>query len=334
MPVSIYTDEEFIRIWNEYKSASKMSKSTGLDISNLYRRRRAIEKRHNIELKSFMTTDHKEFNAERERAKLQDKINEPRLNVRRGINIEDGRVVVFSDAHFYPDTETTAYLALLECIKEFKPEVIVANGDIFDGTSISRYPRIMFSDMPSVVDELNAVTHYMNEIESASTFKSNLIHTLGNHDARFESYLSANVPQYQNLKGFALRDHLPSWQPCWSYWVNDETVIKHRHKGGMYAGYNNIKAAMGANVITGHTHVLAVQPITGYQKTFYGVQTGTLANPHGNQFVDYTEDNPLDWRSGFVMLTFKQGKLLMPEIIQVFDENEGTVEFRGKVYGV
>jgi hypothetical protein len=91
---------------------------------------------------------------------------------------------------------------------------------------------------------------------------------------------------------------------------------------------------MGANVITGHTHVLAVQPITGYQKTFYGVQTGTLANPHGNQFVDYTEDNPLDWRSGFVMLTFKRGKLLMPEIIQVFDENEGTVEFRGKVHSV
>ena len=78
MPLSVYTDEEFIRIWNEYKSASKMSKSTGLDVSNLYRRRRAIEKRYNIELKSFMTTDHKEFNAERERAKLQDKINDPR----------------------------------------------------------------------------------------------------------------------------------------------------------------------------------------------------------------------------------------------------------------
>jgi predicted phosphodiesterase len=250
------------------------------------------------------------------------------------MNIENGSVIVFSDAHFYPDTETTAYLALLECIKEFKPEAIVANGDIFDGTSISRYPRIMFSEMPSVVDELNAVTHYMNEIETASTFKSNLIHTLGNHDARFESFLSANVPQYQNIAGFSLRDHLPLWQPCWSFWINDETVIKHRHKGGAYAGYNNIKAAMGANVITGHTHVLAVQPITGYQKTFYGVQTGTLANPHGNQFVDYTEDNPLDWRSGFVMLTFKQGRLLMPEIIQVFDENEGKVEFRGKVHSV
>ena len=82
------------------------------------------------------------------------------------------------------------------------------------------------------------------------------------------------------------------------------------------------------------THVLAVQPLTGYQKTFYGVQTGTLANPKGNQFVDYTEDAPLDWRSGFVMLTFKNGKLLMPELFQVHDEEQRLMEFRGQVYSV
>ena len=42
----------------------------------------------------------------------------------------------------------------------------------------------------------------------------------------------------------------------------------------------------------------------------------------------------MDWRSGFCMLTFKNGRLLMPELFQVHDENEGTIEFRGKVYNV
>ena len=130
------------------------------------------------------------------------------------------------------------------------------------------------------------------------------IHTLGNHDARFESYLSSHVPQFRGVDGFRLKDHIPLWRPCWSFWINDDTVIKHRHKGGAYAGYNNVKAALGCHVVTGHTHILAVQPITGYQQTFYGIQTGTLANPKGNQFVDYTEDNPVDWRSGFVILTY------------------------------
>ena len=326
------TDEYFIQIWNQYKSGSKVSKVIGVDLSSTMRRRRRIEKRYNIVLEAV---DYKkEFKPEQERAKLQAKLEETRLNVRKGINLENGGVIVFSDAHFYPDTETTAYLALLEAIKEYKPEVIVANGDIFDGTSISRHARIMFAHQPSVLEELDAVTHYMGEIEKASKLKSNLIHTFGNHDQRFESYLSASVPQYQNIQGFQLKDHLPTWQACWSFWINDETIIKHRLKGGAYAGYNNVKAALGANVITGHTHVLAVQPITGYQKTFYGVQTGCLAYPKGNQFIDYTEDAPVDWRSGFAMLTFHNGRLLMPELFQVHDENEGLVEFRGKVFSV
>jgi hypothetical protein len=33
------------------------------------------------------------------------------------------------------------------------------------------------------------------------------------------------------------------------------------------------------------------------------------------------------WRSGFVVLTFKKGQMLMPELVQKFDEDH--VEFRG-----
>jgi len=334
MPPPLVADEYFIQLWHEYKSPSKLAKVIDVDLASVYKRRRSLEKKYNIKLESIEPTIKYEFKPEQEKAKLQAKLDETRHNVRRGINIENGRVLIFSDAHFYPNTETTAYLALLEAIKEYKPEVIIANGDIFDGTSISRHPRIMFQNAPSVIEELEAVTHYMGEIEKASKFKQNLIHTFGNHDQRFESFLSAQVPQYQNIAGFSLKDHLPAWKPCWSYWLNDETVVKHRLKGGAYAGYNNVKAALGCNIITGHTHVLAVQPITGYQKTFYGVQTGMLAYPKGDAFIGYLEDAPTDWRSGFCMLTFHKGRLLMPELFQVHDENDHTIEFRGKVYSV
>ena len=59
-----------------------------------------------------------------------------------------------------------------------------------------------------------------------------------------------------------------------------------------------------------------------------------LFRSKGNQFVDYTEDNPVDWRSGFVILTYHNGKLLLPEIVQTLDEQEGTYQFRGKVHYV
>jgi hypothetical protein len=108
--------------------------------------------------------------------------------------------------------------------------------------------------------------------------------------------------------------------------MGEETVIKHRHKGGRYAGYNNVAAALGCNVITGHTHVLCASPLTGYQKTYWGVQTGCLADPMSSSF-EYCEDNSKDWRSGFAMLSFVDGRLLQPELIIVSGEDE--VEFRG-----
>jgi hypothetical protein len=104
-------------------------------------------------------------------------------------------------------------------------------------------------------------------------------------------------------------------------------------KGGFSAGRANSLNA-GVNMVTGHTHNLAVQPLTDYKGTRYGVQTGMLANPNGEQFVDYTQDGCKDWRSGFAMLTIDRGQLLMPELVQVWDEEKGEIQFRGKIWGV
>jgi hypothetical protein len=158
-----------------------------------------------------------------------------------------------------------------------------------------------------------------------------LIWTMGNHDARFETFLAAQVPQYEGVSGFTLKDHFPLWKPCWSYWINEDVCIKHRWKGGFGAGRANSLNA-GVSMITGHTHNLAVQPVTDYNGTRYGVQTGTLADPNSEQFVHYTEDGPKDWRSGFALLSFERGRLMLPELIQVCGEDE--YEFRGAIHKV
>jgi hypothetical protein len=56
------------------------------------------------------------------------------------------------------------------------------------------------------------------------------------------------------------------------------------------------------------------------------VDTGTLAEPYGPQF-GYTEANPVNWCSGFAVLTYKDGKLLPPELCEVI---EGKAYFRGE----
>jgi hypothetical protein len=87
-------------------------------------------------------------------------------------------------------------------------------------------------------------------------------------------------------------------------------------------------------MVTGHLHSLKVTPYDDYNGTRWGVDTGTLAAKEGEQFVDYTEDNPRNWRSGFAVLTFHKGRLLWPEVVNVRDEEAGEVEFRGRTYAV
>jgi hypothetical protein len=249
---------------------------------------------------------------------------------RKHLDIQNGVVVIGSDAHYWPNIVTTAHRAFVKFVADLQPSAVVLNGDGFDGASISRYPRIGWDNAPSVAEEMDACLLRMGEIEDASSTR-NLFWPLGNHDSRYETHLAAHSPQYEGVEGFHLKDKFPLWIPCWSVWVNNEVVIKHRWKGGVHATHNNTLGS-GKSFVTGHLHSMKVTPYTDYNGTRYGVDSGTLAEPGGPQFVNYTEDNPTNWRSGFVVLTFHKGQLLVPEVCQVLDE--GVVQFRGKVIEV
>lgn len=259
----------------------------------------------------------------------------PNYSARLHIPIESGCVVVFSDAHYYPGEPSTAHRAMLEFIREFRPRGVIANGDVFDGASISRHPRIGWDRKPTVKEELEAVDQRLAEIEQAAGDYAWKAWLLGNHDMRYELFLAANAPQYEGVTGFTLKDRFPKWMPGWRLDINpgeeSHTIIKHRGKGGIHANYNNSKDA-AAHFVSGHLHRLNVTRHTVAWGTLYGVDCGCLAETMGEQFSDYTEDGVTGWRSGFAVLTFRNGRLLTPELVTVVAP--GVVEFRGKEYRV
>ena len=313
------SDKEFLEMWKTHQSASVIAKIMDMDVRSIHRRRRTIED------KQGQTLTPKNVPL------ILSKIENP---ARKELGIENGVVLVFSDAHFWPSKHTTAFKGLIWAIKELQPKAVIANGDVFDGASISRYPRIGWDSTPSVIQELKACELAMGEIEDTAKkarHNVNLVWTLGNHDARFENRLASNAPQYEFVKGFSLKDHFPTWHPCWACWATDEVVIKHRWKGGIHATHNNTVNA-GVSMVTGHLHSLKVTPFNDYNGTRYGVDTGTLADTDGVQFENYLELSPTNWRSGFAILTFHNGKLLFPELVMKWSENQ--VQFRGKVYDV
>jgi hypothetical protein len=221
----------------------------------------------------------------------------------------------------------------LWAIEKLQPKAVICNGDAFDGASISRHPPLGWARTPSVIDELNACKEMLGEIEEvAKKARKNvkLIFTMGNHDARFEMRLAANAPQYVQTPGFKIEDHFLSWSFCMLTWVTDDIIVKHRYKNGIHATHNNTVGA-GKSIVTGHLHSLKVTPYADYNGNRFGVDTGTLAEPYGPQF-DYAEGNPLNHRSGFAVLTIKDGKLLWPELVHKW--TNGQVEFRGEVIDV
>ncbi|MCR4300620.1 MAG: metallophosphoesterase, partial [Sulfuricaulis sp.] len=246
------------------------------------------------------------------------------------LNVETGIVVVFSDAHYWPGLVTTAHRALLKVIDGLKPRAVICNGDAFDGAAISRFPRIGWDKKPSVKDELRTVTERLEEIRQAAG-RAHLTWPLGNHDARFETRLAQGAPEFEGVSGFHLKDHFPEWGPCWATRINQDVVVKHRMRSGIHATHNNTINS-GVSIVTGHLHQLKVTPFSDYRGRRFGVDTGTLADPGGPQFIDYTEAGPVNWASGFAVLTFHKGVLLPPELVEKMDED--NIVFRGTVIPV
>jgi hypothetical protein len=309
-------DAEFIELWKQHKSPAKMAKAMGTNLRNVYRRRDNLAKKYNMTLETQQEV--KTWAPPAPKSEL---------------GIENGTVIVFSDAHFWPGIRTTAFQGLLWAIEKLKPKAVICNGDAFDGASVSRHPPLGWSRTPSLIDELNTCKEMLGEVSEAAKkarHNAKLIYTMGNHDARFEMRLASNAPQYFQTPGFKLSDHFLEWHFCMLTWVTDDIIVKHRYKGGLHATHNNTVGA-GKSIVTGHLHSLKVTPYADYNGNRFGVDTGTLAEPYGPQF-EYGEGNPLNHRSGFAVLTIKDGKLLWPEVVHKWED--GKIEFRGEVIDV
>ena len=313
MPAPTVTEEQFISLWKETGgSASAVAKALGVTDRAAQMRRRSLERTHGPLLSYHPRSPDKAL-----------KLPPGRLS----LDIPNGVVIVGSDAHIWPGPLTTAQRAFIRAAKLLKPDVVILNGDLFDGARVSRFPAGMWSQeaRPNVRQELEACQSFMDQLKGPNRYW-----LFGNHDARFEARLASLTPEYEGVPGFALKDHFQEWRFGMSLWVNDDVVIKHRWHNGVHAVYNNTMKG-GKSIVTGHLHSLKVTPWTDYNGTRYGVDTGTLSDPDGAQF-DYAEDNSRNWRAGFAVLTFKDGKLLLPELAQVWDEDH--IQFRGRLYRV
>ena len=315
-------DDVFAKVWEDCDfSPTAVAKTLGITERNVYARRNKLEAR-GIALPTVRAPT-----TPVERSTYKKVINR---------ELSDGVVIIGSDAHIWPGPDTTAMKALFEVTADLGKSVrmLVANGDWLDGASTNRHDGFGWQRRPTVKEEVDGVADALHRWRMAAKpartgVQSN--YTVGNHEVNFERRLAAKAPQYEGLHGTRLADHFPAWDLTWSLWLNRRgphpVMIKHRFaSSGIHAAFNATMKA-GTTTVNGHTHALEVKPWGDYRGRRWGVQTGCLADPSGPQF-EYAENNPGPACAGFAVLTFRDGRLLPPELCEVI---EGRALWRGQV---
>jgi hypothetical protein len=316
MAAPVISDQEFIELYEEH-GAKGLSKLIGMGDRSIQQRRVRLERKYRRHI-----TNPNAWPSVGKVIKLE-------FPDWQEMEIKNGYLICFGDAHLEPGEKTTAHKALLKFIKELQPEALVDLGDLVDFSTISRHHRIGWDKHPEVGKEIEWAGDCLDEMKKLGPKRMITKKCMGNHDMRFSGYFSNLVPKMEGVKGTAYMDHFPGWGVSWSIRVNsDQLEITHRWKSGLHGPWNNTLWA-GISYVTGHQHKQQIYPLTDLRGDRWGVDSGTLASIYAPTFR-YLEGKPRNWRSGFAVFRFVNGKLRYPELLRVIDEQKGLVEWRGQ----
>lgn len=302
------SDDEFIAAWARCGgSPIRVSRDLGITERNIHRRRAGLRAR-GIDLPTEA---------------LNPGYVRPAWTYPREVALEvrGGCVLIGGDAHVWPGPPSPMWLAFCEIARRMKPAVTVLNGDMIDGTRVSRHPRLRGQDTPTVAQECEALRGWLGLLPVSPV----QVWTVGNHDTRADAYLANMAPELDDWAG-RLPDRFPAWKFTYSVTVNDTVEIRHiPPAGGIHAAYNSALKS-GISTVTSHTHACDVRPVTDRRGTRYGVQAGTLNDP-GSAVFEYGQGALSQQRPGFVVLTFSdEGRMMPPELCEWIG---GGAVFRG-----
>ncbi len=127
--------------------------------------------------------------------------------VRRAINIKrPGKYLVLSDLHV-PFHNEQAIEAALRHGLDNGCKHLVLNGDFFDFYKLSRWSQDPRQRNPS--DELNTGAEVLAELVKHFSSDAIKLFKIGNHEARYESYLYERAPALVGIEAFELKELLP-----------------------------------------------------------------------------------------------------------------------------
>ena len=132
------SDEEIIAAFEQYGSPQRIAEHFRVNVRKIYERRKNIERQHEITLGSF--------------AAPQKTIQQTLIPQNKRIiehSVENGQVFIASDAHYWPGEVSVGHKAFVTLLKQYKPNTVIMNGDVFDGARTSRHEGLYKHETPT-----------------------------------------------------------------------------------------------------------------------------------------------------------------------------------------
>ena len=181
--------------------------------------------------------------------------------------IHGERIIILSD-HQCRYNNLEAEKSVLKLIKDFKPTVIVLNGDIVDFEALGKYPTKLEHRL-TVMDDVAAARAMMARLRKAAGKDAKIYFVSGNHEQRLQKYLTSNAPEIEgslNLPEFlGLSDFDIHYVGEYGTGVDWNGVfIYHGSRVSQHSGYT-AKAEFydaGTSLAHGHTQRLGAFYVT------------------------------------------------------------------------
>lgn len=226
--------------------------------------------------------------------------------------------------------EQPVWKAVLDFIKDFKPDQINLLGDMIDFYEISRFDK---NPMRRVV--LGREIDFTREVVLAEVRraapKARIKWSEGNHENRLKRFLWSRAPELASLPGLDMRSLFNLGKLKIEYLEGNIEVgdvqLTHGHMARKHSGFT-AKAMLedyGSSVIHNHTHRLGAHYKTDRGGKYLAFENGCLCSFD----MEYIKGSP-NWQHGFSVAW------LMPDNTTHFEQLEikdGGFMYGGKFFG-
>jgi predicted phosphodiesterase len=171
------------------------------------------------------------------------------------------KILILSDIHV-PHHDKTALGTALDYLKENRFQMVYINGDFLDCGSVSSFDKRY--EEYDLVEELHLAQDVLSQIRKAAR-NADLIYRFGNHEERYERYITRNAYRLSGIRDIRLDRLLKldefkirfAGDMRAPIWLTKNLALLHGHEIRTSAFINIAKSVFArtlVNTIVGHFH--------------------------------------------------------------------------------